>query len=342
MDQEIVNLINFFIQKKRLSREDRERFTRLLARDANGSKPVPNSNSDIPNIKSHTEFDNLRKSLSPLITADFLSLFNKPSALKFLTHNFDPDLETSISEIVKRANTIVAEWEGRIPESLEKLLTGFLSSGHWLDFMGKQHNFSLSSALLKEWCKQNKGIHPIVAAEFEDEIQDFRKTIRVIQPNLQYLVDDLIKGNEKYKNITLNQTELNRADFYTNVLMLRSILRDVINDIVQRDSKANVRFVLDRGREASYRTYTLKITHTNSIANNLEEVQNKLRGGGGALYNIFKKCIGYCDWSIISIFDSTAYQWHVIDSLQKKEITEIIGGHPEGFTHLFTFYKKIQ
>lgn len=342
MGQEIINLIKFFTQNKRLSKQEQDRFMRLLARDITGFDPEIKTFIDRNREHQHEEFDKERAKYSPLVTADFLSLFNKPSGLKFLTHNFDPETSPSLSVIIDRTNKILSEWSGKIPEGLEKLIKGYVNNGYWIDYLGRTHKFSLSSEVVINWMALNHGLHPIIATDFEEEIQDFRKTIRLVQPNLQYIVEDLVKKDNRFQNIKFEQNDLNRADFYTNVLILKSILNDILKDIEQRDKNATISIRLERGLESPYRTFNIIITHFESMANSFEDVKNKLIGGGGALYGILQKCVGYCDWTIEGVFDDQPRRWRLISSFNRQEFEIIEGDALEGFTHKLTFYKRIE
>lgn len=341
-NQNEINLINFFTRNKGLTRAQQARFATLVARDCMGFKPENSPIFDRYYDRKYEEFNAVRKKYSPLITADFFLLFNKPSGLKFLTHNFDPGVDSSMNEIIKRTDNILDEWIGKIPEGLEKLIRGYVRGGYWIDYLGDVHKFSLSSEIVKTWITSNPGLHPIISSEFEKDVQDFRKTIRLVQPNLQYIVEDLLENDNRYQNICLEQKGLNRADFYTNVLILKSILNDILKDIVQRDTNAKISIKLERGLETPYRTFNIFITHQYSVANAFEDVKNKLLGGGGAFYNIFKKCIGYCDWTIEAFFDDEPRRWRLIESFKKEEFEKIDGESPEVFTHKLTFYKRIE
>lgn len=335
-NQDEINLINFFTHNKNLTRAQRERFASLVARDMDGFKPS-NISNDMGNLQ---EFESERTKFNPLITADFLSLFGAPSGFKFLTHDFDPNSDMSMPRLLKQVNNIIKEWKDKIPESLHVLMTSFVQKGGWIDFKGDKHKLFLEGDNVKKWCSENPKLNPIISNEFGAEIQDFRNTVRLSQPELEGRLNDVIKSNDLLAELNIKTEKLNRADFYTNVLVLKKILRAILRDIAQRNQQANIKIELVREiYNNSYRTYIIRIKHIDSRANDFEEVKKKLYSKGGALYNIFESCIGYCDWSIEATFEDCPKRWNIINHTQHDEFQDI--DTPDGFTHILTFFKKI-
>lgn len=336
--QEEINLINFFTRNKNLTQGQQRRFKHLLARDLEGYKPQQHSINK--NEEKKNVFEEARNKYNPLTTADFLSLFGAPSGLKFLTHDFDPNSGMSMTLLLKQVDEILKDWKNNIPDSLRKLMIGFIQKGNWIDYKGMKHKFFLKEKSVAKWCEENPSLNPIISNEFGFQIQDFRNTVRLSQPNLEPILSEIIQSNNNLCGLNITTDKLNRADFYTNVLVLRKILRTILLDIAQRDQQANVK--IDYIREIfdnSYRSCIIRITHLGSEANTFEEVKNKLIAKGGALYNIFESCIGYCDWAIEAIFENEPKRWNIINLTQKNEFEEI--EKPQGFTHILTFYKKI-
>lgn len=336
-NQDEINLINFFMRNKGLTRTQRVRLVSLIARDMGGFKPL-NIYSNVD--RNLQEFETERTRFNPMITADFLSLFGAPSGLKFLTHDFDPNSEMSVSRLLKQANNIIKEWKDKIPESLRILMVSFIQKGDWIDFKGDKHKLFLESDDVTKWCSENPKLNPVISNEFGPQIQDFRNTVRLSLPKLEDVLNEAIKSNDRLAELNIKTEKLNRADFYTNVLVLRKILRTILLDIAQRNKQANIKIEFVREiYDNSYRTCIIRITHLDSIANDFEEVKKKLYSKGGALYNIFKSCIGYCDWSIEAMFEDSPKKWNIINHSQQEEFQDI--DTPDGFTHILTFFKKI-
>lgn len=336
-NQDEINLINFFTRNKSLTRAQRARFASLVARDLGGFKPL----DILKNKESEVQgFETERDKFSPLVTSEFLSLFGAPSGLKFLTHDFDPNSDMSMSKLLKQVNNIIKEWKDKIPESLRILMNSFVQKGNWIDFKGDKHELFLEREDVTKWCLENPSLNPVISNEFGPQIQDFRNTVRLSQPNLESTLDEIIKSSNSLAKLNIKTDKLNRADFYTNVLVLRKILRAILLDIAQRNPQANINIEFVREVYGnSYRTCIIRIKHLDSIANDFEDVKNKLYSGGGALYNIFKSCIGYCDWSIEATFEEIPKRWNIINHTQLNEFQDI--DKPEGFTHILTFFRKI-
>lgn len=332
-----LNLINFFTRHKDLSRAQKARFNALVARDLNG---FTSSSATLDHGKSSQEFEIERKKFDPLITADFLSLFGAPSGLKFLTHDFDPNSDMSMPQLLKQVNIIITKWKDKIPESLRNLILSFVQKGDWIDFRGNKHKLCLKSNNVSKWCSENPRLNPIISNEFGPQIQDFRNTVRLSQPKLEDTLHEVIKSNDSLAKLNIKTEKLNRADFYTNVLVFRKILRAILLDIAQRNPQAdiNIDFIRDVYNN-SYRTCIIRVKHIGSIANDFEEVKNKLYSKGGALYNIFESCIGYCDWSIEATFEDHPKRWNIINHTKQDEFQDI--DTPAGFTHILTFFRKI-
>lgn len=336
-NQDEINLINFFTRNKSLTRAQRARFANLVARDMGGFKPSNISNNDMGNLQ---EFEAKRTKFNPLITAEFLSLFGAPSGLKFLTHDFDPSSDMSMPRLLKQVNNIIKEWKDKIPESLRLLMTSFVQKGDWIDFKGDKHKLFLEGDDVTKWCSENPKLNPVISNEFGSQIQDFRNTVRLSQPKLETSLNEVIKSNDNLAKLNIKKEKLNRADFYTNVLVLRKIIKAILLDIAQRNQQANIKIEFVREvYDNSYRTCIIRITHLDSIASDFEEVKKKLYSKGGALYNIFESCIGYCDWSIEATFEDSPKKWNIINHTQQEEFQEI--DTPNGFTHILTFFKKI-
>ena len=331
-NQDEINLINFFTRNKSLTRAQRARFASLVARDIGGFEPSDISNNNMGNLQ---EFETERTKFNPLKTAEFLSLFGAPSGLKFLTHDFDPNSDMSMPRLLKQVNKIIKEWQYKIPDSLCSLMTSFVQRGGWIDFKGKEHELFLEGDDVTKWCLENPKLNPVISNEFGPQIQDFRNTVR-LQLKLEESLNDVIESNNNLAKLNIKTDKLNRADFYTNVLILRKILRAILLDIAQRNQQANIKIEFVREiYNNSYRTCIIRITHIDSIASDFEEVKKKLYSKGGALYNIFISCIGYCDWSIEATFEDVPKRWNIINHTQQDEFQEI--DTPDGFTHILIF-----
>lgn len=333
--QEEINLINFFTRNKNLTRGQRIRFEHLLARDINGFQP---KRQNIEN-HNHEQFDKERNYFNPLTTAEFLSLLGARRGLKYLTHDFQPDSDMTMEVLIDQVKSVLEEWYGKIPKSLYLLIKGFVFGEKWLNCYGKEQRFFLSSDQMKAWYVSNPKSNPIISTEHERFIQDFRSTVRLSKPQL----DELVAEISNNKNIQLTTKDLQKADFYTNVFYLRRIINWVINDVIQRERNPKISISYERSSLDDIRRCSIKIVHHDSEANLFDDVWKKVTSdhGGGSLRELLQLCVGYCDWTIDANFEDVSKRWRIINHTDNPEFEDLDNEKPEGFTHIFTFYKKL-
>ena len=72
---------------------------------------------------------------APKDTASFLSLFNDPKGFKFLTHDFDPDLNMDYDKLMMQVREQFKEATAkyRIPKNLYALMSAFIYGGNGKD-----------------------------------------------------------------------------------------------------------------------------------------------------------------------------------------------------------------
>lgn len=278
-------------------------------------------------------------------TANFLSLFGVPSGLKFLTHDFDPDDNLTMEQMINNANYLLEK--SGINGSIYALLNNFINGkGEWYDFRGKKHSMFLKSPELLAWCAQFPEFHPIRSSKYSNEIQAFRNTVRLSKPNLSSIVKDIVQQEKYLSGLKIDTQDLDKADFYTNVFSLRTIIKDVLVDIAQRDQTADVNIAykregsLEMGQK--YEKCEIHICHLMSSANLFRVVTSKMQTDGGALSNLMTRCRSICDWAIEANFEEDGYKrWRILDSSHSCEVEDLEPSQVIGFTHVFTFYKKI-
>lgn len=287
--------------------------------------------------------ENIRGKHNPGLTAEFLSLFGVPSGLKFLTHDFDPDSNMTMATVINQVGSIISspKYNFKLPGSLYGLIINFLSGEKmWYDYNNISHSTNLNSGGLKIWIDSNPTLHPISSPGYGNEIQDFRKTVRIFKPILPKLISSLINKSTDLQNLQIQTEKLDKADFYTNVnRLINFIIGKVLKDIAQRNSTAEVVISYHRSSWNEYRLCKIIITHIGSEANPFDEVQKKLFSGGGSLYELAKYCQGYCDWTVEANFEGECKLWRILSAQNLPEIETIDKNEIKGFTHIFTFYK---
>lgn len=301
--------------------------------------------STITRNSSKKSLDDIRKKHNPGITAEFLSLFGSPNGLKFLTHDFDPDSDMSMTIVVNQAHAIISspKYNYKLPKSLYALIINFLSGEKpWYDHNNTPHTVNLESGKLKIWIDSNPTLHPITSPQYGQDIQDFRNTVRISKPNLTSLIKSFIRKTTSLQNLQIKTEKLDTADFYTNVnRLINFIIGKVLLDIAQRNPNADVLISYDRSSWNEYRLCKIIITHVGSEANPFDDVRNKCMTGGGALFELAQICQGYCDWTIEANFEGDCKKWRILSAQNFPEIETIGSDKVNGFTHIFTFYKKL-
>lgn len=288
-------------------------------------------------------YENYRKKHRPDITANLLSLMSAPNGLKFLTHDFDPNSDMTMSIVIDKANEIIHsdEYRFKIPGSLYLLFNGFINGDKWTDYKRALHSFYLKSDRLTNWFLQSPNLHPIASDELGDEINSFRNTIRVSKPNLDSIFRLLLSNNTKFSNFKVKTDKLDKADFYTNVFwMTFMIFKKILFDISQRNTNAEISIKYERSTWQEYRLCSVRITHLGSEANPFDETKMKLLDSGGALFNIMSSCVGYCDWTVEANFEGEFKRWRILNFRNLPEEENLDETEVEGFSHIFTFYKK--
>ena len=124
-----------------------------------------------------------------------------------------------------------------IHNTLRKLINGFVNGPEWVDYLNIAHTSNLGSEEMKVWLDRFPKIHPISSNEYGPEIQMFRNTVRVSKPELPKIISSIIDKDNSLKSLSIETSQLDKADFYTNVLVLAQwIIRPILRDIAQRDS----------------------------------------------------------------------------------------------------------
>ena len=219
--KELQEFIYFMTHNKSLTRAQQRKRDALLAKAVVAGQ-----------IESQTKALEEKKQTthSPKETAVFLSLFNRREGFKYLTHNYDSNSMT-LNDMLKHAKEVYEEEKRgkNIPESLHSLLYNFLNGKYWLDSEGKKCTDGYGNPSWLDWSAKNEGKHPITdIGGMETTIQRFRHTVRVVAPDLERIVKRI---SEKLPSLQISMSNLDKADFYTNVFVLSSRLTEIFKDI---------------------------------------------------------------------------------------------------------------
>jgi len=292
------------------------------------------------------------KYLSALDTAIFLSKFNQPNGLKYLTHDFDLQNDGcphNMEELKKQLDAIMNQGNS-IPSSLFMLLNIFIygkykneigeSTNPWKDTFGTEHTSFFNNEEWRKWSVENNNIHPINNPIFAREIKAFRSTIRIDQGLLTKIVD---KASEKTTLLQITQKKTDAADFYTNTFMLYLSLKKIfagMNDRAQQNTEVNVTFKRSTDEDGTMLRKII-ITHYNSFpTKSLQETIDRLNNykDAGDFGTIRGYLNGYCLWSVESRWDNEPMRWNILKNSSMPETERIGNQEVEGFTHILTFY----
>lgn len=304
-----------------------------------------NTTTKVKNVQNLSGND-----LSVLETSKFLSKFNDPMGLKYLTHDFDAVYDGrphNLVDLRKQLISIIREKKS-IPSSLFMLITVFVSGkyeeiGHkatkWKDTFGNEHNSSFNNEDWINWSNLNNNLHPINNPDFAQEIRAFRSTVRIDQGLLTQIID---RASEK-TSLHITTVKTDNADFYTNTFMLYLSLKKIFSGMNERANN-HLDVIVSFKRTTSDDGTMLRkiiITHKESFpTKSLQETISRLANykDAGDFGSIRDYLNGYCLWSVESCWDNEPMRWNVLKNHDTPEIEIINRQGVEGFTHILTFY----
>jgi len=331
--KELQEFIYFMTHNKSLTREQQRKRDALLAKAVVAGQ--------IDTLRKTPE-EKKQSTHSPKGTAVFLSLFNRRDGFKYLTHNYDSS-SMILTDMLKHAKEVFEEAKRgkNIPESLNSLIFNFLNGKYWLDSEGKKCIDGYGNPSWIEWSAKNDGKHPITdIGGMEATIQRFRHTVRVVAPDLEHIIRR-IAG--KFTSLRICMTNIDKADFYTNVFVLNSRLAELfkdINDHAGQDFKdVHVEYMPDIAGD--FFLHRIRISQIGSFsAKSIEDVLRKYESTGGFFFENAEKLKGYCNWSVESLWDGKPVRWNILDDTGVEKTEQIDAKDVKGFTHILTFYQK--
>ena len=364
MEEEKYSFIVALLSDPRLTIKDRDRVSKLLSKemDKNLDDRIRRVVENMKGAEKAPKVSTYIKPIShkPKDTAEFLSLFSQREGFKYLTHNFD-SADMTMDSMLSKVRKVFEEksMEFEIPKSLWALLNTFINGGkskdgspaQWQDFKGKFHKENYNSKAWIDWSHKNNNQHPLENEDFSPIIQLFRSTTRVVgMSSLDKLIDLIKKNAKNIQKLTIETENIDKADFYTNVLKLVWGIRYILLDMAQGYAsfdKINISYKPEL--EGDFFLNKIIIVQKDSMSkNNIDKVikkfrgeKNALTGEGGAFANIASNLAGYCNWSVESLFDGKPYRWNILnDNPDISEVEEINPKDVVGFKHILTYYSK--
>lgn len=299
------------------------------------------------------EQENLKEP-NPKHVADFMSLFNQRSGLKYLTHDFDENSDFDIDKFLISANMVFIKKtdELNIPRSLWRIVKQYAFDSKQTEWTSISDDYKKpisitigwASKELRDWSKKNQ-LHPIRNNEYERIINDFRRITRIEPPNLEKLVNTALQGvfEKELDNFEIIKVSLKKADFFSHIGFLKAALHVIFEEMKRRsDSPEKKKISINYERFLSDEGYYLRkvlITHHHSFPTKelkliLKEWQEK-----GNMGKIKEKLKGYCHWSVVTQIEGVPLKVNILreNDIPEYEHVEYI---PDGFTHILTYYYK--
>lgn len=335
--------INGLLSNPSTTQQDRERIVELLLKERDKGyvteERVKKMIEEYSGKKKCVDNTNNNKDLSPKRTADFMSLFNEGDGLKYLTHNYDSSKMT-LESMLNQAKKVFKEQSSTIsiPKQLWTLINAFLNGGEWIDYRDSKCQEGYSTKSWLEWSKQNDNRHPKEDIDGMDKtIQRFRHTIRIVSPDLQTMIKEIVKPFEK--QFKFDFLQLDKADFYTHVEYIKHRIIEIVKDLTEHDTHKEIHFLYQPGLDGDYYTRTIRITQSGSFSSkSLKEVIDRFNSGAGFFAENAIKLRGYCNWSVESLWDGKPYRWNIVAEEGNNKKEEISKESVSGFTHILTFY----
>lgn len=337
-EKDVLNFVYYITHCKSLTRQQIMRRDKLISKDYLTLLSVDNkegSNKNNCNVEM----------LNPRDVANFLSLFENPDGLKFLTHDFDPNSDMTYEKMLSSVSNTLKEAFRKydLPKNLIALVKVAFEGGkdnrYWTDFEGKTHKEFYNSLEWKELCADT---HPKLVPSLSGVVEAFRRSLRVVKPSLLEYIQSMAN---MYSKLNMEFKDLQKADFYTNVPVLRKAIKTILDDIAQVNMASsgkypNVLIKYERGTEGDFFLRKIIITHIDSDGNNLEDARRKLTKHGGCFNNLRSLLNGYCDWAVVANWEGIPKRWNILKYPTDDTVEDVEDSSIMGFTHILTFYYK--
>ena len=365
INQDEINLINFFTRNKHLTRAQRARFASLVARDC-----LINYKEDFNNTDENSNNSDIFYH-SPQKMIEFLSLFSRDDRFKWFTHKWDMSMPFNIDEFIIELK--------KNKGVLSKML--FASSGpvinektynnvwNFINFDNNDYTWTNTSFdnikygwhSIVELSKENPNV-PIDHLKLEG--RQFKDYIRMFKSTIEFRTD--LREEDRFSELVWNNisaalpkdfkveytSNFNEIGYdlnvYCDVLGILSALQTICNWIVKHKSRSS-EVCVDLISEDEY--YILKVNHKGSYFNNIQKLENP----SGDLEELRKRLFSVCDFSmegdfyrdgqsqgslIINVLNSNTTMKEKEKKMTPCEVTnsdEIVGG----VIYLLKIYKRI-
>ena len=274
-------------------------------------------------------------------TSDFLFLFEEENGLKFLTHDIKSSGLDFMDYVYLCERKILEEGADRqLPHDIYDLVRGFVFGPSWTDIYGKKHEMFVSS---EQWMSyyESTGQHPLNYADFQDDVDAFRHSIRFRNGRFSKIMEEL-KEYFPELNITIKKN-VKGVDFYTDTRHFRYAMTEILSSM--NDFKENREIVVsyeeDDESDHDYVICSVILEQKGSFPlHSLEHDMQKMKAGGGTMANIRKSLSGYATWSMVSRWNDSdePQRWNVLRMDNVPAIEP--ASEAEGFKHIVSVYQK--
>jgi hypothetical protein len=280
----------------------------------------------------------------------FLTNFNDTRGLRYLIHDFkDPSKPPKRLDLINTAkleyDELVLKYK-KVPEKLKRRIEefAFSESPDWFIRKGlgkteiKQGWSSSDFALWYDNQPENLIKHPVRNSKWNQLIiEPFQKSIRIRDGLLSEVFAeniDLVFTNEEKKifTITMDESNISSADFYTDVDSLKLAIYHILSEIKTYGLK-HLNFEIKVTFESG--TFKcVKICHVNSKPSKV--LNDDFMGGN--LKTIRGLLSGLCNWAIDGKFENGNFRQFCLYNKAIKDPRVTLDSEPIGFTHLLYFY----
>ena len=357
--------LNFLLNNKKLTREQRKEISLLFVRDfINEMEQKAEVNivgDSIPNARMHD--------VKPVF--NFLHLFTEKEALKYTTHTWDRSPETgkycfdSYDDFKKQYEGILKKnniWD--YSHELWKLTTNFLRNDD-AKLGWSEHHIKIGyNKHVKQWMKENPGEQPMARelskfpsdmrpglinrntlSSFSDVVDIFKRCIEFRDNDLYLMVRKVFKKKGFYIDREKLDT-LKGVVFYTHTESIKKVLEQIAGNIFLRPKYPNIEISCHRKEGKLRDEIILEILQVGSFSNILI-TDDKVLGNNEdcTMSDIMKTLNNLCDFSVESKFrykdDSIkAYRINYLVSEDEKPLfQEIPEQDCRGYKSILTFYK---
>lgn len=274
--------------------------------------------------------------------AELLHLFSlEKDGFKYLTHDFSAGFDF-VSYLYRCQQLLLAKKEELvISDRLFELVKGFILGPSWIDYKGNKHSFYLSSEEALSYF-DSSGYHPLNNDQFENEIEDFRNSIRFrsgrldlyiqkivsLYPSLQCVISDNLKG----------------ADMYVETRAIRNAIQLILESMTgyNASSKVSIDYSEETISNDLWKS-TIYLSQIGSFPNHsLQRDMLRLsQGEAGTFGSILKELQGVCEWNVISKWPDRPNpdNWHIIRNETTPELSSV--DLAVGFSHVLCIYHKL-